>query len=159
MDYANTTNVELIVDPKVFLGWLIYSFLQTLSWSSASDCQRSVQIGSLKTLWHIWSYCLHRRYSMSRQKNRILIKEHALNREQVPLSSYHFLLRRPATEIYQKSSLRTSILTWNLTGNSVKKHQILKIGHFSFLPPLRHCGFLEKLTRGVERCGSNRTSW
>ena len=23
-----------------------------LSWSSASDCQESVQIGSLKTLWH-----------------------------------------------------------------------------------------------------------
>ena len=29
MDYANTTNVEFIVDPKVlFHGWLIYSYLQ-----------------------------------------------------------------------------------------------------------------------------------
>ena len=34
-----------------------------------------------------WSYCLHRRYSMSRQKNSILIDEHALNREPVPLNS------------------------------------------------------------------------
>ena len=36
VDYANTTNVEFIVDPKVlFHGWLIYSCLH-LSWSS--DC-------------------------------------------------------------------------------------------------------------------------
>ena len=29
MDYANTTNVEFIVDPKVlFHGWLIYSYLK-----------------------------------------------------------------------------------------------------------------------------------
>ena len=50
VDYANTTNVEFIVDPKVlFHGWLIYSYLY-LSWSS--DCQVSVQIGSLITLWN-----------------------------------------------------------------------------------------------------------
>ena len=34
-----------------------------------------------------WSYCLHRRYSMSQQKNSIFINEHVLNRERVPLSS------------------------------------------------------------------------
>ena len=29
VDYANTTNIEFIVDPKVlFHGWLIYSYLQ-----------------------------------------------------------------------------------------------------------------------------------
>ena len=50
MDYANTTNVEFIVDPMVLShGWLIYSY-SSLSWSS--DCQVSVQIGSLTTLWH-----------------------------------------------------------------------------------------------------------
>ena len=50
VDYANTTNVEFIVDPKVsFHGWLIYSYLH-LSWSS--DRQVSVQIVSLITLWH-----------------------------------------------------------------------------------------------------------
>ena len=50
VDYANTTNVEFIVDPKVsFHGWLIYSYLY-LSWSS--DRQVSVQIVSLITLWH-----------------------------------------------------------------------------------------------------------
>ena len=56
MDYANTTNVEFIVDPKVlFHGWLIYSYLH-LSWSS--DCQGSVQIGSLITLWHDHIACI-----------------------------------------------------------------------------------------------------
>ena len=50
VDYTNTTNVEFIVDPKVlFHGWLIYSYLH-LSWSR--DCQGSVQIDSLTTLWH-----------------------------------------------------------------------------------------------------------
>ena len=50
VDYVNNTNVEFIVDPKVlFHGWLIYSYLH-ISWSS--DCQGSVQIGSLTTLWH-----------------------------------------------------------------------------------------------------------
>ena len=33
----------------LFHGWLTYSYLH-LSWSS--DCQESVQIGSLTTLWH-----------------------------------------------------------------------------------------------------------
>ena len=50
MDYANATNVKFIVDPRVlFPGWLIYSYLH-LRWSS--DCQGSVQIVSLTTLWH-----------------------------------------------------------------------------------------------------------
>ena len=45
VDYANTTNVEFIVDPKVlFHGWLIYSYLH-MNWSR--DCYGSVQIGSL----------------------------------------------------------------------------------------------------------------
>ena len=35
-----------------------------------------------------WSYYFHRRYSMSRQKNSILINEHALNREPVALKLY-----------------------------------------------------------------------
>ena len=49
MDYANTTNVEFIVDPKVlFHGWLIYNYLH-ISWSS--DCQGS-EFGSLTILWH-----------------------------------------------------------------------------------------------------------
>ena len=81
MDYASTTNIEFIVDPTVlFHGWLIYSYLH-LSWSS--DCQGSVQIGSLTTLWH--DHIAFRRYIMSQQKNSILINEHALNREPVRL--------------------------------------------------------------------------
>ena len=42
-----------------------------------------------------WSYCFSRRYSMFRQKNSILINEHPLNREPVPLRThqlnYHYL--------------------------------------------------------------------
>ena len=46
--YANTTNIEFIVDPKVlFHVELIYSYLH-ISWSS--DCQGCVQIGSLTSL-------------------------------------------------------------------------------------------------------------
>ena len=37
-----------------------------------------------------WSYCLHRRYCMSRQKNSLLINEHALNREPVPFKLGHW---------------------------------------------------------------------
>ena len=39
-------------------------------------------------LWQhmTWSYCLLRRYSMSQQKNSILINEDGLNREPVPLN-------------------------------------------------------------------------
>ena len=33
-----------------------------------------------------WSFCLHRQYSMSWQKNSFLINEHALNRETFPLT-------------------------------------------------------------------------
>ena len=66
MDYANTTNVEFIVDPKVlFHGWLIYSYLQIfklIKWLPG-EC----------TDWFFdnimtWSYCLHRRYRMSGRK-------------------------------------------------------------------------------------------
>ena len=78
MDYANTTNDEFLVDPKVlFHGWWIYSYLH-ISWSS--DCQESVQSSSLTTLWH-GSDWMHRRYSISQRKYSILINEHALNRE------------------------------------------------------------------------------
>ena len=84
MDRANTTNVEFIVDPKVlFNGWLIYSYLH-IRWSSV--CQEEYADWFFDNIM-TWSYCFHRRYSMSQQKNSILINEHALNREPVPLSS------------------------------------------------------------------------
>ena len=73
MDYANTTNVEFIVDPKVlFHGWLIYSYLH-LSWSS--DYQGSVQIGSLTALWHDHIAFIDNRAYMPWQKNSILINK------------------------------------------------------------------------------------
>ena len=86
MDYANTTNVEFIVDPKVlFHGWLIYSYLQIfklikcewLPWECADWFSDNIMT---------WTYCLHRRHSMSRQKKSIFINEHALNREPFPLT-------------------------------------------------------------------------
>ena len=84
MHYAYTTNMEFIVDTRVLShGWLIYSYLH-LSWSR--DCQGSVQIGFLTTLWH--DHITFRRYIMSQQKNSILINEHVLNREPVCLYVY-----------------------------------------------------------------------
>ena len=56
MDYANTTNIEFIVDPKVlFHSWLIYSYLQIFK---LMNCQGIVQIGSLTTLWHDYIACI-----------------------------------------------------------------------------------------------------
>ena len=87
VDYANTTNVEFIVDPKVlFHVWLIYSYLH-LSWSS--DCVDWF-FDNIMT----WSYCFHRRNSMSQQKNSILLNERALNRELVPLKVVFVLYYR-----------------------------------------------------------------
>ena len=87
VDYASTTNFEFIVDPMVlFQGWLIYSYLQIFQlikckWlpGECADC--------FFDIFMTWSYCLHRWYSMSRQKNRIFINEHVLNREPVPLNN------------------------------------------------------------------------
>ena len=87
VDYANTTNVEFIVDPKVlFHGWLIYSYLQIFKFIKIK-CKWLPEESADWFFDNImtWSYCLHWRYSMSRQKNSILINEHALNREPVPL--------------------------------------------------------------------------
>ena len=50
-----------------------------------------------------WSYCFHRRYNMSRQKNRNLINEHALNSEPVP-SSFTFLLNTHTLSTYLKNA-------------------------------------------------------
>ena len=80
--YANTTNVEFIVDPKVlFHGWLIYSYWHT-SWSSG--CQGSVQIGSSTSLWHDHIACIDD--TACRGRKTILINEHTLNREPVSLT-------------------------------------------------------------------------
>ena len=80
MDYANTTNVEFIVDPRVlFHVWLIYSYLH-LSWSS--ECLWSLQIGSLTTLCHDDIGFIDDTACPGR------INEHALNREPVPLREF-----------------------------------------------------------------------
>ena len=44
-----------------------------------------MQIGSLTTLWHDHIDCIDD-YSMPEQKKSILINEHALDREPVPLN-------------------------------------------------------------------------
>ena len=85
MDYANTTNVELIFDPKVlFHGWLIYSYLQIFKLIKCKWLPGECADWFFDNIM-TWSYCLHRRYSMSQQKNSILRNEHALNHEPVPL--------------------------------------------------------------------------
>ena len=91
MDYANTTNVEFIVDPKVlFHGWLIYSYLQIFKLIKCKWLPGECADWFFDNIM-TWSYCLHRRYSMSRQKNSILTNEHPLHREPV-------LLKVPITE-------------------------------------------------------------
>ena len=85
MDYANTTNVEFIADPKVLIhDWLIYSYLH-ISWSS--DCQDSVHIGSLTTLWHDHIAFIDDTACPGTKTTFLLPvgNEHALNREPVPL--------------------------------------------------------------------------
>ena len=85
MDYTNTTKVEFIVDPKVlFHGWLIYSYLQIFKLIKCQLLPGECADWFFDNIM-TWSYCLHRRYSMSWQKNSILTNDHALNREPVPL--------------------------------------------------------------------------
>ena len=85
VDYVNTTNVEFIVDPKVlFHGWLIYSCLQIFKLIKCKWLPGECADWLLDNIM-TWSYCLHRRYIMSLQKDSILTKEHALNREPVSL--------------------------------------------------------------------------
>ena len=55
-----------------------------------------------------WSYFLHRRYSMSRQKNSILTNEHALNREcRHCTSTYQYMRTR-----YCRTSTANNIFQW-----------------------------------------------
>ena len=88
MDYANTTNVEFIVDPKVlFHGWLIYSYLQIFKLIKCKwlpgEC--ADWFFDIIIIWSYGLHVLHRRYSMPWQKNSILINKHAVNHEPVPL--------------------------------------------------------------------------
>ena len=103
VDYANTTNVEFIVGPKVlFRGWLIYRYLQIFKLIKSKWLPGECADWFFDNIM-IWSYYSHRRYSMSRQKNRILINEHALNPEPVPLK-----LHQIAQIIqYLKTSIKT----------------------------------------------------
>ena len=85
VDYANTTNVKFIVDPKVlFHGLLIYSYFKIFKLIKCKWLPGECADWFFDNIM-TWSYCLHRRYSMSRQKNSILTNEHALNREPIPL--------------------------------------------------------------------------
>ena len=68
----------------LFHGWLIYSCLQIYKLIKGKWLPGDCADWSFDNIM-TWSYCLHRRYSMSGQKNNILINEHALNREPVPL--------------------------------------------------------------------------
>ena len=103
MDYANTTNVEFIVGPKVlFRGWLINRYLQIFKLIKSKWLPGECADWFFDNIM-IWSYYSHRRYSLSRQKNRILINEHTLNPEPVPLK-----LHQIAQIIqYLKTSIKT----------------------------------------------------
>ena len=76
VDYANNTNVEFIVDLKVlFHCWLIYSYLQIFKLIKCKWLPGECADWFFDNIM-TWSYRLHGRYSMSRQKNSIVINEH-----------------------------------------------------------------------------------
>ena len=105
VDYANTTNVDFIVDPTVlFHGWLIYSYLQIFK---AIKCK---WLPGECADWFIttWSYYLHTRHRMPRQQNSILKNENALNREPLPLIAR---LQNIAWKKFQSAG-STSIKKW-----------------------------------------------
>ena len=103
MDYANTSNVVFIVDSKVlFHGWLIYSYLHIFKLIKCKWLPGECADWFFHSIM-TWPYCLHRRYSMSQQKNRMLINKHALNREPVP-SSFTFLLNTHTLSTYLKNA-------------------------------------------------------
>ena len=90
VDYANTTNVKFIVDSMVlFRGWLIYSYLQIFKLIKCKWIPGECADWFFDNII-TWSYSLYRRYSMSRQKNSILMNEHALNREPVPFKYMNY---------------------------------------------------------------------
>ena len=88
MAYAKTSKVEFIVGPKVLFHGLfsLQLFAPKLIKWLPGECADWF-FDNIMT----WSYCLYRWYSMSRQKNSILINEHALNREPVPINVVHSL--------------------------------------------------------------------
>ena len=90
VDYANTTNVKFIVDSMVlFHSWLIYSYLQIFKLIKCKWIPGECADWFFDNII-TWSYSLYRRYSMSRQKNSILMNEHALNREPVPFKYMNY---------------------------------------------------------------------
>ena len=59
MDYANTTNVEFIVDPKVlFHGWLIYSYLQIFKLIKCKWLPGECADWFFDNIWHDYIACL-----------------------------------------------------------------------------------------------------
>ena len=68
----------------LFHGWLIYSCLQVFKLIKSKWLPEECADWFCDNIM-TWSCCRHRRYSVSRQKNSILVNEHALNREPVPL--------------------------------------------------------------------------
>ena len=64
VDYANTTNVEFFVEPKVlFHGWLIFSYLQIFKLLNCKWLSGECADWSFDNIMTS-SYCLHRRCSM-----------------------------------------------------------------------------------------------
>ena len=80
--------------PEGFIPWLInlQLFAHTLIKWLPGECA-----DSFFDITMTWLYCLHRRYSMSRQKNSILIN--ALNREPVSLNKLIFMVKPIITHV------------------------------------------------------------
>ena len=89
----------------LFHGWLIYSHLQIFK---LIKCKWRPGECADWFLYNImtWSYCFHRPYSMSWQKDSTLTNEHALNREPVPLNAGYHMER--STKLSKLSSCQPS---------------------------------------------------
>ena len=90
-----------------------------------------------------WSYCFHRRYSMSRQKNCILINEHALNRE--PGARFS-IINGPVKLLLFTCKVEVSIvlhLTWQ-NYQLMKQHRVVASWFENLISgPKRYRGFRE----------------
>ena len=93
-----------------------------------------------------WSYCFHRRYNMSRQKNCILINEHALNREPGARFSKVPIINRPVKLLLFTCKVEVSIvlhLTWQ-NYQLMKQHRVVASWFENLISgPKRYRGFRE----------------
>ena len=147
VDYANTTNVEFIVDPKIlFHGWLIDSYLH-LRWSSATGECADLFFDNIMTCRLIICFIDDTASYGPSRKNSILINKHALNREPVPLNNNGppTLFKRLNAIVFQ-DCVWARFMYLDLSKNLHQKFRLVETG-FTDWQLLRYTFFHQKLTK------------